>query len=731
MTSNFTINRLFEEKLHAEFHVADGVFNLPGQEQIFQHTQSMESVKSLDSWKMYATGTDSDNFFQVEYRWSFDTVNWTTWVEMDDGLSVFPNDNNSFNTWIQVKFTYNGTRQVTLNGFEIDGTRKIDPIFEPAVIKSGTPVIYTNHDTYKIFRITDFKVFLSHGDPDDLVVSFRYTQSQGRYWSEWLPLTQHNLVATKFDPIKFCNFQFAFSNKGTVDIGVYDLEMIGEFQNISAGYKTMARLGLKTQCSSSINGGEKCLPCSESNTPWNDNIERFGACGDSKFQNFNDKNMWKAQIELYEMLNDFQTAGNSWRVTYCLHDPDKKGSDPILHEHQLYNVIQMKDINIIVPDNQFPSDGVSFSGLNLDLIQSFEIHVTKNEFKRAFGVEFRPGKEDVLYLCDLNQLWEVEQMFPKRGFMNAEAYYRVMLKRYNAKSSRNLNTSPEAKTFIEGITKHTTLDDLFGIKVSDEIKQATKDSNVNIPGSTQQYTSLSTIDIRKALASTVTIKRHELYNASLTVAKYAYVLPIASRGMKLVEYKQTDNVVGKADNRSLAMWLNTETYNPEWDWTLFSNYDYDNNSGYKLNLFQGVLSFTVNNSPYSIPLIGFAENTWYCVYIGLDQKQGKLEIAVYRRQSEDGRGLSDSRLVTFHRAVFEIEPQEFSIDGEMFVGGVDTFTNKSKGTWHVTNVRLFKQCIDKSKRNIVLNENVISDSHLAILTDNAEPNLKLPNYGNL
>jgi hypothetical protein len=61
-------------------------------------------------------------------------------------------------------------------------------------------------------------------------------------------------------------------------------------------------------------------------------------------------------------------------------------------------------VNIIVPNNQFPIENVNFSGLDMDLIQSFEVHILKETFKNIFGVEFRPSKYDVLYICDLNQL---------------------------------------------------------------------------------------------------------------------------------------------------------------------------------------------------------------------------------------------------------------------------------------------------------------------------------------
>lgn len=743
MTSNFTNNRLFEETLEMSFAVIDGTFTTNGQTFILQHYPAVQSLTNLTSWSHEVLNTDDDNYFVVDYRWTFDNVTWTSWITMPTDFNNFLDPNTSQNIWFQIRYTFvtDGTLDSTLMELDITGTRTINPIFQPVVLTNNEPVVYTNQDTYKVYNATDFAVYLSSGDIADLDINFRYTQNQGRAWSPWVPLTAENLVATKFDPIRFCNFQFAFQNTGAGSISMFDMELIGEFQNVTAGYKTIARLGLKTQCNPLISGATPtcdgddlcCTACSEGVSPWNSDIDNCKLCNGSNIQNLNDRSIWEAQIKLYEDLNEFQNQANSWKVTYALTDPDKKGTDVILHEHALVNVVDYKDLQMIVPDNQFPTDGISFSGMDLDLIQSFEVHITKKEFKSKFGVEFRPSKRDVLYLCDLNQLWEVDQMFPKRGFANAEIYYRVILKKYNDKANRNLGTSTGAKNLIDALTKHTNLDDLFGIQVNNEIKKVTKDVDANVTDPSQQYTPTTIISIRESMNALVTISAETIWNASLEVARSVYSMPVKSAGIELVKYNGKDKVLGKGDNRALSMWFKTEEFNQDWDWTLFSNYDYVNDKGYKLTMAQGAMTFTLNNTPYTVPVLGLAEDTWYCILANVDQRQAKLELAIYRRQSEVGSDLSDSKLVLFHKMIFDIVPDEFSINETMFIGGVDTFTPTVGNTnkWFVTNVRIYNQAIDKKKRNIVLNERVVHDAHLTILVDNAEATLDLPHYGNL
>lgn len=431
MTSNFSINRIFEENMQINFSINAGIFTTPGQTYVIQHFAAIQNLANLTSWNHVVLNSDANNYFTVDYRWSFDTLAWTPWIVMPNDFNNFLNPNTNANIWLQIRYTYvtDLTLSAELKEVNIEGTRKIAEIFQPIVLQDNNPVIYTNQDTYKVFSLQDYKIYLSAGNLADLQVNFRFTQTQGRIWSPWTPLTKENLVATRVERLKFCNFQFAFMNTGQGALGIYDLELIGEFQNITANYKTIAKLGLKSQCNPlaikpaptgpcdtdcekgiSTTGTSCCDDCmagSESITPWNSDIDSCSVCDDSAFVQINDRSLWANQIKLYAELNNFIAKTNSWKCTYLLTDPDGKGIDHVLHEQQIHNVISMKDINIMIPDNQFPVDNMNFAGLDLDLIQSFEIHILKDMFKSTFGVEFRPGRRDVVYICDINQLWEI------------------------------------------------------------------------------------------------------------------------------------------------------------------------------------------------------------------------------------------------------------------------------------------------------------------------------------
>lgn len=750
MTDNFYSNNVFEENLNIGWNISDGIFTTSGQVYVLQHLPAIQNIKELTSISIVKDNIDQFNDFNVQYRWSTDNVTFTPYIDLND-LNDFPNANTNPNIWLQFKFTYfsNGLKQANLKEININGLRTIPEIFQPIPILPGENKSYTNQDTYKVFTITDFDIYLSSGDINNLKIFYRYTQTQGRHWTEWTALTADNLKASKFERLKFCNFQFGFQNIGIEPISIYDLELIGEFQNITANYATTARLGFKSQCNplavkpapcsgADVDGAccDACLPCSQALTPWNSDIENCSVCSFNNITNLNDKVLFKNQINTYEILNSFIEKKNSWTVKYFLTDADRKGIDHILHEQQIHNIIVMKDTSVIVPDNQFPTENMMFSGLDLDLIQSFEIHILKESFKRTFGVEFRPSKEDVIYFCDINQLWEIEQMFPSRGFMNAEVYYRVLLKKYNDKATRKAAktvSGQEAGDFINAITKYTTLDNLFNIDEDSDIKQNTKDNAIlGINNTSQQYTDTPLLNIVKTVHNTVSFKNEIIWNASLNVSKQNYEMPIKSKNLHLIEYNYNDNILGKADNRAISFWFKTEDYNPTYDYTIFSNYNYTDNLGYRVNIFDGLLTITINSNSYSLPIGSLNINKWYSMLINVDQIKQKLELAVYSRQDENGIVLTSSQLVLFGKKEYDIIPNSFTINETMFIGGCDTFSTQGNSKkWFITNLIIWNQPVAKAKRNIVLNQDVISDAHLTILVDDASQVLDLPNYGNI
>ena len=145
-------------------------------------------------------------------------------------------------------------------------------------------------------------------------------------------------------------------------------------------------------------------------------------------------------------------------IVYFLTDPDKKGTDFTFHEYQLYNYVCSDIIKASVDGNNFPDNQIIMNQFDLSLFDSFEIHIPKETFKKTFGVEKRPSKEDFLWFCEINRMFQVEHAQQFRNFNNSALYYKVMLKKYSQKSN------------IIGVNQ----------TITDKVKELTKNSTINI-----------------------------------------------------------------------------------------------------------------------------------------------------------------------------------------------------------------------------------------------------------
>lgn len=764
MLTEFSTNNIFEELLTGgwdfdyqsrfidpNYFIYENITETYEYELIINHINPINNVKQINDINYTLIPGMELNDIEFEYRYSVDGIDYSQWTSKED---LKNNISNIPNLWINVKIIIsvetNINYELPFETIYIAGDRYLDSIFTATRINPGELKVFTAQDTYKVFKTTDYEVFLQSGNINELDIYFRYTQNQGRNWTEWLKLTDYNLQRQQYIRIKFVDFQFGFMNKGTQPIELYDLELIGDFQNVTGNYTQLGRYGLKTQCNPIANNGGSdcgcdeietqtitCSPCSNSFTPWNQSLGE--SCNGSNVTNINDMNTMLPLVNLQQQMNEYIETRNGWEFDYYYTDADRKGIDTILNEIQLQNVIMKRKTKVIVPDNQFPADTITFSGFGMDLIVSFEVHIMRSSFKKIFGVESKPRKGDYMYLCSTNLLYEVEQVIDKKDTMNATFYWRVILKKYEEKASRKFAKTvdgDEAKVSTNSLVKYGTLDDLFSDANAVEMAENNLEINTHKDKTishSQQATDAvdGTLTIYKEFSKKLNWSDESIWNASVKVSDTQYKLPLKSKNDKLVIYNYKDNNIDYIDNRAISMWFKTEEYSPTFDHTLLSNYDYQNNLGYKVNLFDGALILMINNDTYSVP-VNIEENTWYVFYIGMNQSKSELELTVYKRQVEDGKTLSNNNLLKVASRTLPFNIFKFVHNEHIFIGGTDTFNiNNNRNYYYLTNIAVWTEPIVKSKRNDVLSQHKFTDGHLIKLADEALKPLTLPFYGNI
>jgi len=386
-----------------------------------------------------------------------------------------------------------------------------------------------------------------------------------------------------------------------------------------------------------------------------------------------------------------------------------------------------EEIKVAVENNQFPDNQIVMNQFDLTLFDSFEIHITKESFKAAFGVQRRPSKEDLLYFCDINRMFIVDHAQQFRNFNNAAIYYKVVLKKYN-KSTNVIAGNTEINDKIKELTKNTTIDELFGVE-----NRQDKQAIANKP----QLQTLTRDPIR--LEYKADIVKDLIENSTTIISKQHYDFSnllyngfqVATQSVTAVTYKSIDSRIKVSDNIGFFMWFNLNNYILDETYNFFTNYDSVNNLGWKTNLINDNIVLNINSDTYTFSFTGSTystsdlyENVWYCYVLNIDQRTRKLNQWIYKRSveidSEDqAKYLSSTKLEKVYYDSQTFIPVDFELVG------IDTkiFASDMKAT----NIRLFSEIIPVSEHNKILNQYIIADdSKYLVFADNANTKITLP-----
>ena len=350
------------------------------------------------------------------------------------------------------------------------------------------------------------------------------------------------------------------------------------------------------------------------------------------------------QQQASQFLNKISNDSNEifgHEVVYFLTDPDRKGIDYTFHEYQLMNYICEELIKVSVENNQFPENTGAINQFDLSLFDSFEIHIPKEAFKLAFGVEKRPSKEDFLWFCEINRMFQVEHVQQFRSFNNNAIYWKIMLKKYSQKANVQAG-NPTIAEKVKQLTKNSTIDELFGIEnTQDKAAVANK----------EQFKPLTKDKLRVDISAR--INKELIENSINIISKTNYDFSDITFGATAVSYRNMKTNYKVSDNIGFSCWFNINNYVVNDVYNLFNYYDSDNSLGYRIDLEADLVKFKVNTSEYVLPLgatagttaDGINENTWYCYLVNVDQRQRKIEHYLYKRNvtlEKDAANLSST-----------------------------------------------------------------------------------------
>lgn len=722
-------------------------FNSVGSEYIISFV-NLQNVKEITNFKYDTLGLTDTRFLRNYYRISRDGQSWTEWLDLKRVIDNFPVVDPRDPLFLDIKWVRSGSSTVgsiRILEYSINGSLE-RPLVETAGdgfstinITPGENVIWSAPFIYKVFSISDIEI-ISSSNLEGLDIKYRISQDNSRTWSNWEPFTKENITTVRINPIRFFQIEYSIANNSNTTKSIQDINLIGDFQNVSKDYFKTNLYGIRECCQSNLTGyidaNGNYVPADNTNGSGTGNnggiSSSVGSCdttgsgsslpqmsSQDKANLFNPYKQNTAMDLLNKLSSDAEQVFGH-RVIYFCTDPDKRGQDHTMHEYQLYNVVCEGNIKVSVDGNNFPDSQIVMNQFDLSLFESMTVHITKKQFKEIFGPQRRPSKEDFLYFCDVNRMYQVDHSQQFRNFNNSAIYYKLILKKYTQKANVKAGTQ-EIKDKLQQLTKNTTIDELFGVENNqDKASIANK----------QQFAPLTKDPIR--LEYKAQIDKELIENSSTIISKANYDLSTVNYQEVAVKYQNLDPILSVSDNIGYQIWFRINNYITDEVYNFINYYDSVNSLGWKLNLSNDSLSLTLNSDVYNFDLLGYPsdqniallEDTWYCLVVNIEQRQRKIDYYIYKRNVEDeddAANLTNTILRKVYGGSETITPISYQIENntcEILASDMS-----------VTNIRMFTEPIPEDQHNKILNQYIIrDDSKYLIFADNATTRLYLPKF---
>lgn len=440
-------------------------------------------------------------------------------------------------------------------------------------------------------------------------------------------------------------------------------------------------------------------------------------------------------VNLYKQITDVSTSIWGHEVRYFRIEPDQRSRDVILMEYSLYNVVEEGMVKVMVPDNEFPTEEISYDIFGMGF-ENFEIHITKTEFNKAFGLGPSPRSRDYLFFPFNNRMYEVVSVTFADEFNRSLTYWRVALKKYEDRTS-SIHTDEVIEQTVDDLV--VGVDEVFGEEIQEEFDKVTKP---------QQYKTVFHVvqdGIRAAINKRLSIADVDLRNRWTVISRNYYDLTTSIEKIMDTNTQKYESVFNEAiiynlnsslssdANLAYTAWfkpvLNT-TFNTVHQ-TLINGLDGD--KGILIETSRQEFRVILNDQTYTFnlgtidnsenPFYEATDSMWYSMVININNQYNEMSVNIYRLNDIVNEGLpqnAPNRLETVFNETKNI-PTELNWE-------TNKQYNLHGGYMWMTNIRIFTKTIEAEQHQNILQQYVVRDSHINILTDNAIPGIMLRKY---
>jgi len=222
---------------------------------------------------------------------------------------------------------------------------------------------------------------------------------------------------------------------------------------------------------------------------------------------------------------------------YIKLNPDKGSKDITFKEYALMNVEAIKQVKIVIADNQMPSSKPEFNDWGLDWQTDWEVEVTKGSFATAFGNTAQPMEGDLVYIPMMKRMWMVNGAYEEKkdAFMWIATTFKLALVKYQEKDSVDLG---DAQTFVDTVVKNK-YEDLFG----EDIDNTVDSNEAALEAPKYAYSTLYSLYESDATRShltcdTTTIDTNDIYYKGTLISDNKYTFSNVLNEMSRIIYQK-------------------------------------------------------------------------------------------------------------------------------------------------------------------------------------------------
>lgn len=437
------------------------------------------------------------------------------------------------------------------------------------------------------------------------------------------------------------------------------------------------------------------------------------SCDDNLFNPYN----LTRSVNVYKQLVDMTNNIFGHEVQYFRTESDTRTEDVHLMEYSLHNVVDKQNIKILVPDNEFPDEAITFDVFGMEFAE-FEIHITATAFEQAFGVGKQPRNKDYMYIPLINRMYEISSMSLADEFNHTASYWRVKLVKYQDRSSVIKN---QFEVDTDNLT--TGVEEIFGERQKEEQE---KDTNP------QQFQTVSTAyrdGIRGFIDQGLKIVDYDLKNRWTVVSKNYYDLSAVNTANTAVEYAIQSKLTS-SDNLAISLW-----FSPQFDSTNTDEYvlfgDLAAIGGFKTFISSTKFRVNVAGNDYEFEHgITLQKGEWYGLVLNINNKFLQVSLSLYRLdQSNNGGTSQGTRPQDGNNNLIEEYTEAKDVTQPLVWDTGSNYHLRGNNTY-MTNVRVFTNVIEFEQHHNVLNQYVVRDNQLSIIIDNAIPSLGYQRFKN-